>query len=149
MGKNLKVETKGKSFLYIFYEKDTDFKFIKIGIVSHAVTDEHIKNWPDYSSSKHPVSIQRRIFKLQTGNPRKIEPLAYFMYDTKKEASSVERKLHKHFSDQKIKNISSKEWFYLTKEDTNAIISALKLGSADKIPGCIQTEHHWNETVIL
>jgi hypothetical protein len=141
MEKNLKADTNGKSFLYVFFEKDTDYKFIKIGVVTHAVTDEHIKGWDRYTVSEYPVSIQRRILKLQTGNPRKIEALAYFVYNTKNEARSIERKLHKHFV-SKI-NPHSKEWFSLSNEDIKDIIERLKDGSTNKIADCNQTEHYW------
>jgi hypothetical protein len=145
MKKNLSSDTKGKSFLYVFFEKDTDYKFIKIGVVTHAKTDEHIKGHESYTASTHPVSIKRRILKLQTGNPNQIEALAYFMYDSKIEARSVERKLHKHFV-SKI-NPHSKEWFNLSNEDIKNIIEQLKDGSINKIADCCQAKDFWNEDV--
>jgi hypothetical protein len=143
MKKNLSSDTKGKSFLYVFFEKDTDYKFIKIGVVTHAKTDEHIKGHKSYTASTHPVSIKRRILKLQTGNPNQIEALAYFMYDSNIEARSVERKLHKHFV-SKI-NPHSKEWFKLSNEDIKNIIEQLKDGSINKIADCNQTKEFWIE----
>ena len=145
MKKNLSSDTKGKSFLYVFFEKDTDYKFIKIGVVTHAKTDEHIKGHESYTASTHPVSIKRRILKLQTGNPNQIEALAYFMYDSKIEARSVERKLHKHFV-SKI-NPHSKEWFNLSNEDIKDIVERLKDGSINKIADCCQAKDFWNEDV--
>jgi hypothetical protein len=141
MEKNLKIDTKDKTLLYFLYEKDTNYEFIKIGIVTHALTDKQIEGWDRYTNSKHPVSIQRRITQLQTGSPRKIDALAYFMYDSKTEARSVECKLHKHFL-TKI-NPHSKEWFNFTKKDIKNILDCLKYGSIDKIADCAQSENYW------
>jgi hypothetical protein len=99
--------------------------------------------WKKYIESRHPVTIERRITDLQTGSPRKIQPLAYFLYDTKKDARNVESKLHNHFADKRSKH--SKEWFNLSKEELKTIISCLNESSEYKIAECAQTEISWFE----
>ena len=139
--KNIKIETKEKSFLYVFSENDNETKLIKIGVATHNKTDTSIESWRKYAESKHPVTIERRITDLQTGNPRKIEPLAYFLYSSKIEARATERRLHNHFATQKSEH--SKEWFNLSTEDLKMIISCLNQNSESKLDECAQTNEFW------
>jgi hypothetical protein len=141
--KNLNVETEGKSFVYLFFEDHKLSNDYKIGVTTHKKTDTSIKSWKKYLESPHPVTIERRITDLQTGSPRKIQPLAYFLYDSKKEARNVESKLHNHFEDKRSEH--SKEWFNLSKEDVKFIISCLQNNSQQKIAECAQTEIVWVE----
>lgn len=143
MSKHIDIEIKGKSFLYIFFENDKLGKAVKIGTTSYAVTDKAIELRKRFTESEHPVTIQRRLIELQTGSPRKIQPLAYFLYDTKKEARIVESKLHNHFEDKRSEH--SKEWFNLSKEDVKFIISCLNNSSKQKIAECAQTDIVWVE----
>jgi hypothetical protein len=143
MSKHIDMEINGKSFLYIFFENDKLGKAVKIGTTSHAVTDKAIELRKRFTESEHPVTIQRRLIELQTGSPRKIQPLAYFLYSTKKEARSVENKLHNHFEAKRSEH--SKEWFNLSKEDLMFIISCLNNNSEQKIAECAQTETVWVE----
>jgi hypothetical protein len=139
--KNLKVDTAGKSFVYLFFENHNLSSDYKIGVATHKKTDTSIKSWKKYLESPHPVTIERRITDLQTGSPRKIQPLAYFLYSTKEAARSVESKLHFHFENKRSEH--SKEWFNLSKEDLKTIISCLNQSSENKILDCDQTEIVW------
>jgi hypothetical protein len=102
--KNLNENTESKSLVYLFYENEPTSIHYKIGFTSHFETDNAIKNWKRYADSEHPVSIQRRIIQFQTGSPRQIKPLAYFLYSSKKDAKTVEKTLQNHL---KIKNLST------------------------------------------
>jgi hypothetical protein len=94
---------------------------VKIGFASHNKTDEAIKNRKTYLSSSYPVTITRRIIQLQTGNPRKIEPIAYFEYQDEKTVRIIERNLHSYFTNKKSEH--SSEWFILLNEDISKILS--------------------------
>jgi len=146
MEKNIKyldIDTEGKSFVYLFFENHTLSNDYKIGVASHKKTDKAIKSWKKYLESRHPVTIERRITDLQTGSPRKIQPLAYFLYSTKEAARRVESKLHNHFEDKRSEH--SKEWFNLSKEDLKTIVSCLNESSEHKIAECAQTSTFWVE----
>jgi hypothetical protein len=114
-----------KTYIYFFYENhgsnNRDVFKVKIGFASHNKTDEAIKNRKTYLSSSYPVTITRRIIQLQTGNPRKIEPIAYFEYQDEKTVRIIERNLHSYFTNKKSEH--SSEWFILLNEDISKILS--------------------------
>lgn len=139
--KHLTCDTEGKSLVYIFYENHELSEYFKIGVATHSKTDSSIKSWKKYAESSHPVTIIRRITGLQTGNPRKIRPLAYFLFETQKEARKIERDLHIHFNSCKSKH--SKEWFNMSKENISNIISLLQGLSENKIFECQYPECFW------
>lgn len=141
--KNIEFDTTGKSIVYIFFEKQNAETNFKIGVATHSKTDSSIVSWKKYTESKHPVTIERRITDLQTGNPRKIEPIAYFIYQNQKEARAIEKRLHNHFATQKSEH--SKEWFKLSAEDLKMIISCLNQNSEIKLDECAQTNEFWVE----
>jgi hypothetical protein len=140
------------SYLYFFCENrnvDENKIFnVKIGFASHNKTDEAIKNRKTYLSSMYPVTITRRIVQLQTGNPRKIEPIAFFEYQNQRIVREIERNLHSYFANKKSEN--SKEWFSLLNEDISDILSWLTNSSeftSFKIvkPEVIWIEDKWNK----
>lgn len=141
--KNLDIDTEGKSFVYLFFEDHYLSNDYKIGVATHKKTDTSIKSWKKYLESPHPVTIERRITDLQTGSPRKIQPLAYFLYDTKKDARNIESKLHNHFEDKRSEY--SKEWFNLSKEDVKFMISSLNNSNQQIIDEYAQTDIVWVE----
>jgi hypothetical protein len=142
--KHLKIETAGKSFVYLFFEKEDFSVNFKIGVATHNKTDTSIAKWKKYAESKHPVTIERRITDFQTGNPRKIQPLAYFLYPTQNEARLVERTLHNNFAPQRSEH--SKEWFKLSEENILTIISCLKEVSENNKLNLVMPEVYWIDT---
>lgn len=110
----------GDSFLYILSEKEGDNflnVYFKVGIVTHAKTDEAIKNWEKYKAQNHPVSIIRRISKLNNGNPREIIPTAYFKFESSQISRKMETKCMKQLKGINIGAKSvSREWFRVEKE---------------------------------
>jgi hypothetical protein len=143
VNKNIKIDTKDKSFLYIFYLNDSTSKSIKIGVATHSKTGSSIKLWEKYAESDHPVTIVRRITDLQTGNPIQIKPLAYFLYHSKGAARKIENKLHRHFDDKKHEH--TREWFELSEQDVKDIISSFDAKSNYKIFDCESTHDFWVE----
>jgi hypothetical protein len=141
--KTINVDTLGQSLLYLFYLNDGNSKSIKIGIATYSKTDKSIESWRKYAKSSHPVTIERRITDLQTGNPLKIKPLAYFLYDKKEVARDNENKLQSHFSHKK--HVHVNEWFQLTEQDIKDIISSLDKKSDIKIIDCYSTHNFWVE----
>ncbi len=139
--KHIKENTDKKSLLYLFFENDVQSQHIKIGMTSHYATDNAIKGRKRYADSEHPVSIQRRIIQFQTGSPRQIKPLAYFLYPTIKEAKTVEKNLQKQFIHKKSE--FSKEWFSLSFNEINEIITCLKDTSTKQIANCQKTNVFW------
>jgi hypothetical protein len=139
--KNLKVNTEAKSLVYLFYENEPTSIHYKIGFTSHFETDDAIKNWKRYTDSDHPVSIQRRIIQFQTGSPRQIKPLAYFLYSSKKDAKTVEKTLQNHFKNKKSEY--SKEWFKLSAEEIIDITICLKDPTINKIAINHKAQDFW------
>ena len=139
--KNLKVNTEAKSLVYLFYENEPTSIHYKIGFTSHFETDDAIKNWKRYTDSDHPVSIQRRIIQFQTGSPRQIKPLAYFLYSSKKDAKTVEKTLQNHFKNKRSE--FSKEWFSLSAEEINNISNCLKDPTNNEIAIFQKAQDFW------
>ena len=110
----------GDSFFYILSEKESNNilnEYFKVGIVTHAKTDEAIKDRERYQAQNHPVSIIRRISKLNNGNPREIVPIACFKFESVQNSRKMETKWINHL---KGKNIGTKsvcrEWFRVEKK---------------------------------
>ncbi len=139
--KNLNENTESKSLVYLFYENEPTSIHYKIGFTSHFETDNAIKNWKRYADSEHPVSIQRRIIQFQTGSPRQIKPLAYFLYTNKKDAKMVEKNLQNHFKNKRSE--FSKEWFSLSAEEINNITNCLKDPTNNKIAIFQKAQDFW------
>ena len=123
----------GDSFLYILVEdgyENENFVFFKIGIVSHALTDDGVKLWKKYKESPYPTSITRRILKLNNGNPRQILPLAYFCFATdengpgSKKSRSVETYWKRELRSRTAKT-SSPEWFRTPIEKLSSLIQEI------------------------
>jgi hypothetical protein len=110
----------GDSFFYILSEKESNNilnEYFKVGIVTHAKTDEAIKDWEKYKTQNHPVSIIRRISKLNNGNPREIIPIAYFKFESVQNSRKMETKWIKHLKGKNIGEKSvSREWFRVEKK---------------------------------
>jgi hypothetical protein len=110
----------GDSFFYVLSEKVGDSilnEYFKVGIVTHAKTDEAIKDWEKYKNQGHPVSIIRRISKLNNGNPREIIPIAYFKFDSVKNSRKIESKWINLLKGKNIAEKSvSREWFRVEKD---------------------------------
>jgi hypothetical protein len=139
------------SYLYFIHEKNSstdenDIFNVKIGFASHNKTDEAIKNRKAYVTSKYPVTITRRIVQLQTGNPRKIEPIAYCIYQNQNTVREIESNLHIHFENKRSEH--SKEWFSLSNDDITKMLSLLQsednLLKIDK-PEVIWIKDKWNK----
>jgi hypothetical protein len=136
-----------KTYIYFFYENHNpnnrnEFK-VKIGFASHNKTDEAIKNRKTYLSSSYPVTITRRIIQLQTGNPRKIEPIAYFEYQDEKAVRIMERNLHSYFTNKKSEH--SSEWFILLNEDISKILSWFNNTTDNNLLKIVKPEVQWIE----
>lgn len=128
--KHDKNTTNGDSFLYFFAEEGYDKEanpYFKIGIVTHATTDDTVRGWKKYLADPAPPSIVRRISKLNNGNPRQIIPIAYFRFHTDgavagiKKSRSVETKWKRKLREQ-AERTSSPEWFRCSLESLNAFI---------------------------
>jgi hypothetical protein len=123
----------GDSFLYVFAEEGYEAEslpYFKIGIVSHAVTDDKVRTWKKYQNSPYPPSIERRISKLNNGNPRQIKPLAYFRFSTDdrgtglQKSRAVETQWKRTLRETTTKT-SSPEWFRTDMASLTAIIATL------------------------
>jgi hypothetical protein len=132
------ISTNGDSYLYFFVEegyKSDANPFFKIGIVTHALTDETVKGWPKYLNSPFPVSIQRRLSKLNNGNPRSITSVAYFRFkadethDALQKSRAVEtawkRKLR-----EAAQSTPSPEWFKASQAELHDFINQVIEGEA-------------------
>lgn len=143
VGKTINVDNLGQSLLYLFYLNDGNSKSIKIGVATYSKTDKSIQSRRKYTQSLHPVTIERRISDLQTGNPLQIKPLAYFLYDKKEVARDNENKLQRHFCHKKHFHVN--EWFQLTEQDIKDILWSLDAKSDIKIIDCDSTPNFWVE----
>ena len=121
----------GDSFLYFFAEEGHELEshpYYKIGIVTHAKTDEGIKRWKKYIDSPAPPSITRRILKLNNGNPRQLVPLAYFRFTDSSESTGlaksrkVETKWKRAWRTRVEQMPSSTEWYRSSQEELRAIV---------------------------
>jgi hypothetical protein len=121
----------GDSYLYFFVEegyRNDSHPFFKIGIVTHAVTDEKVKGWPKYVNSPFPVSIQRRLSKLNNGNPRSITALAYFRFKADETYNALQKSRGVETAwKRKLREIaqstSSHEWFKASQEELYTFIN--------------------------
>jgi hypothetical protein len=133
------------SYLYFIHENSSTDQSgvfnVKIGFASHNKTDEAIKNRKAYLTSKYPVTITRRIVQLQTGNPRKIEPIAYFTYQNQNTVREIESYLHAHFENKKSEH--SKEWFSLSNDEISDILTRLKPSSRSKEINSVYQNGFW------
>lgn len=123
----------GDSFLYVFVEEGYEAEsspYFKIGIVSHAVTDDKVRTWKKYQNSPYPPSIERRISKLNNGNPRQIKPLAYFRFSTDdrgtglQKSRAVETRWKRILRESALKT-ASPEWFRTDMDLLTVIITEL------------------------
>lgn len=128
---NHEKSTNGDSYLYFFVEdgyKSDANPFFKIGIVTHALTDETVKGWPKYVNSQFPVSIQRRLSKLNNGNPRSITALAYFRFkaDETRDALQKSRAVETAWK-RKLREVAqatpSPEWFKASQAELHAFVN--------------------------
>jgi hypothetical protein len=119
----------GDSYFYILSEKENQNilnEYFKVGIVTHAKTDEAIKDWEKYKDQNHPVSIIRRITKLNNGNPREIIPVAYFKCENIQSSRKMERKWIAHLKQKNIGEKSvSREWFKVEKSVIFSLIEEI------------------------
>jgi hypothetical protein len=135
------VTKHGDSCFYIFIETGYETNsnpYFKIGIVLHSTTDEGVKNWDKYVLSPHPISITRRLAKLNNGNPREIIPIAYFRCETdnqlltaKQKTNVIEQKWLKYLQTN-ARLTSSKEWFQLEKQDFESLVKKIVHEESDK-----------------
>ena len=133
------------SYLYFIHENsstdENNIFNVKIGFASHNKTDEAIKNRKAYVTSKYPVTITRRIVQLQTGNPRKIEPIAYCIYQNQNTVREIEGTLHLHFENKRSEH--SKEWFSLLDEDIIKMLSWVQDFSENNLLKITKPEDVW------
>jgi len=66
----------------------------------------------EYKIGMTKQNVNKRLKQLQTGNSEDLELVKYVIVENYKK---VEKSLHNHFSNKKIK----REWFNLTKDDVN------------------------------
>ena len=140
----------GDSFLYIFVEEGYEAEslpYFKIGIVSHAVTDDKVRTWKKYQNSPYPPSIERRISKLNNGNPRQIKPLAYFRFSTDDRGTGLQKSRAvetrwKRILREAAWKTASPEWFRTDIECLTTIVAEL----SERERGNYTT--HWKETQI-
>ena len=146
----------GDSFLYIFVEEGHSARYageslyFKIGIVSHAVTDDKnsVRKWKKYHNSPYPPSIERRISKLNNGNPRQIMPLAYFRYTTDDRGTGLQKSRAvetqwKRALREGAQQTASAEWFRTDIGSLSSIIAEITLREA----GSYTT--HWAQQPLL
>jgi hypothetical protein len=128
---------KGDSLFYIFTEKENEQflnKYFKFGVVTHSITDEAIKAWKKYYEKEHPVSIIRRLSKLNNGNPREIVPVAYFkctsdirdgkiIHSGESKSRALEKKWLNLLRKDSWRITKSEEWFII---DINYIQEVIK-----------------------
>jgi hypothetical protein len=127
----------GDSFLYIFVEEGYEAEsspYFKIGIVSHAVTDDKVRTWKKYQNSPYPPSIERRISKLNNGNPRQIKPLAYFRFSTDDRGTGLQKSRAvetrwkrnlKYGMNSADRKTASTEWFRIDISTLTTIIETI------------------------
>jgi hypothetical protein len=145
-----KISSNGDSFLYFFVEEGYDSDetiFFKIGIVSHALTDDQVQSWKKYVASPYPVSIARRIHKLNNGNPRQIKPLAYFRFSPDLVETGVKKSQRVETAWKRALRIHaeqtpSSEWFRISKTQLGNIIAQIVEGEQDNY-----TEYWWHTNV--
>ena len=126
----------GDSYFYILSENaepdsiETPYRYVKFGIVTHSVTDDAIMKWKKYFNKTHPVSIIRRITKLNNGNPREIIPIAYFKCKSDdvsgiKKSRKLESKWLRHARENYPKT-ASEEWFRINLGELSIIINEIQ-----------------------